>query len=334
MEKVYGKPVDPRQFKQDVIEDLESKAETAESRAARYRERADIEVNSCPICQGDDADRVHEMYGCTYVQCASCSHVYQTRILSEDALVAFYEENTDYASTYTSVDQLEYRLENITKPKIDFVRERADANSGRWLDVGCGVGTSIRYLEDLGWDAVGLEVSEDSVNTAAELLDVRLRQQTLEEYLTAEDIVEFDVVTMFGYLDLVPDPMADLRRVSETTRPGGTVAVHVPRFPSVAALVQRAFPDMAFRYLIWNVFHAFTTDSIQEAYDRHGFDTEAAWYYGLDTYELANTLSLAVEGFQDTDLYDYLLANFNEFQQTIDEDEMSDYMTVVGRKRR
>jgi SAM-dependent methyltransferase len=333
MDRHHGKPVDPRQFKQQTLENLEKKSRFHEKMSDRFVEEAENEVDVCPMCGSDARDTVFEQRGRPYVQCRDCSHVYQPRVLTEAQLVDFYEESSEYATTYTDPEQVDYRLEHITKPKMDFVRETIDIEQGRWLDVGCGIGTSIQYLESLGWDTVGLEISEDTVDAAAELLDISLTRQTLGEYLEDNPDAEFDVVTMFGYLDLVPDPMEDLARIADHLADDGWVAIHVPKFDSVSQYVQQAFPYQPFRYLTWNVLHAFTTESIDAAFDRSGFSLEAAWYYGLDVYELANALSLSVDGFQDSQLHTYLMDEFNEFQDVVDEHEMSDYMTAVGQKR-
>jgi Fe-S-cluster containining protein len=65
------------------------------------------------------------MYDIEWVQCRECTHVYQPEMLSQEALIDFYASSEDYAATYTDEEQLEYRLENITKPKFEFVLEQA-----------------------------------------------------------------------------------------------------------------------------------------------------------------------------------------------------------------
>lgn len=332
MKRYHGKPVDPRQFKGQTLSNLMEKSEFHEELSGQFLEEASLEVDACPICGSTERTVAVEQSGRNYSECSTCSHVYQSRILTEERFVEFYEESSEYATTYTHPEQIEYRLENITKPKIDFVRDRIDVSGERWLDVGSGVGTSVQYLESLGWDAVGLEVSEETVAAAEELLGVSLTQQTLSEYFDENPDAEFDVVTMFGYLDLVPNPIADLKLVREHLSDGGWIAIHVPQFESVTRLVQQSFDYEPFRYLTWNILHVFTIDSIETAFERVGFAPKAAWFYGLDLYELVNALSLTVEGFENTPLQEYLLENFNEFQAVVDDHEMSDYVTVVGQK--
>jgi Fe-S-cluster containining protein len=136
MYRYYAKQIDPRELKSNDINDLQQKVATSKERAAEYLSQTDLTVGECPICGIDQRDPVLEMYDIKGVQCRECTHVYQQEMLSQEALVEFYESSEEYAATYTDEEQLEYRLENITKPKFDFVLEKASLDSGRWLDVG------------------------------------------------------------------------------------------------------------------------------------------------------------------------------------------------------
>lgn len=332
MESHHGKNIDPRKLKQDDIQDLESKVEESREQACEYKSRTDLQIDECPVCQSAERETVLEMFGIVWKQCDSCSHVYQPEILSQKALTDFYESDEQYASTYTDEEQIEYRLEHVTKPKFDFLLDNIDTEPGRWLDVGCGNGGSVYYLDSLGWDATGLEISEHSVRTAADLFGVELQQQTLQEYSQNNPEAEFDAISMFGYLDLIEDPLADLQIASDMLSDGGYLAVHIPKYDSVSLRVQQTFPDQAVRVLGWNVLHFYTEESLKTLLRQTGFEAKTAWYYGLDFYELLMHLSLSIDGFVDSELYSYFMQYLNEFQQVIDTSEMSDYFTVIAKK--
>jgi cyclopropane fatty-acyl-phospholipid synthase-like methyltransferase len=332
MERYHGKRIDPRELKQNDIDDLESKVRESREQAQEYKSSTDLKIDQCPVCGEEEREAVLEMYGINWVQCHGCSHVYQPEILSQEALIEFYESDEDYASTYTDEEQMEYRLENVTKPKFDFVLDKIDVERGRWLDVGCGNGGSVHYLESLGWEADGLEVSEHSVQTAADYFGVEIHQRTLEEYHEKNPDAEFDGISMFGYLDLVQDPVSDLELASEMLGEGGYIAVHVPKYDSVSLRVQQTFPDQAVRVLSWNLLHFYTEKSLEEAFSQTGFEIRTTWYYGLDFYEMMMNLCLSVDDFMESDLYDYFMKNLNEFQQTVDNTEMSDYSTIIAEK--
>ncbi|WP_137286121.1 class I SAM-dependent methyltransferase [Halorussus salinisoli] len=331
MKTYHGKPVDPREFKHRDLSNLQERVEEKRQQARKFLDRADVDVDECYVCGSTEAEIVREMFGYEYAQCENCSHVYQTQRLPDDVLSEYYETDSEFASIYTDEEQIEYRLENITKPKIDFVVDHVDADDGRWLDVGCGVGASIKYLESEGWDAVGLEVSDQCVEVARDTLGVELEQRPIDEYAERNPDETFDVVTFFGYLEMIPHSMRDLRLAHEMLEPDGHVGLGVMNAESMSSMVHRAIPDRALRHSIPPIgVQQFTRESVEAAFDRTGFSAEAAWFFGLDFYELLTQLCLEIEEFQHSDLYSYLMDNLNEFQQVVDDDAESDYMVFVG----
>jgi len=330
MRSFHGKPVDPREFKGKNLSNLENRVSEARENAKRFSDKAEIEVNECYVCGSAERKIVREMYGYQYARCENCTHVYLTKRLPRDAADEFFETSSEFASTYTDDDQIQYRLENVTKPKIDFVLDEIEATEGRWLDVGCGIGSSLYYLESQGWDAVGLELSDDCIEVGKERFGVEMRQEPIEEFVT-EEPEWFDVVSFFGYFDLVPQPIEHLRIARELVHEDGDTVIGVTHADSVSSLVHEAIPNRAIRHSIPPVLiQQFTVESVATAFERTGFASETAWYFGLDFYELLKHLRLEIDGFGTSELYRYLMGNLNDFQLAIDEDEKSDYLMMIG----
>lgn len=339
-EKTYGKPVDPRSFKREIIENLSRAVKNAEQKARNYLEKADIEVDSCYICRSKEKSEViAEMYGFQYVRCLNCTHVYQTKRLSQDALAKLYEEDSAYARTYTDESQIKYRLENITKPLVEFIMKYVGETQGKWLDVGCGIGDLVSCVETRGpdtslrWKAVGIDVSKDCVETGSRIFNIDIRQQTLRQFANENPDMKFDVVSFLGYLDLTPEPIKDLSIACELLNENGIVVLRGPNHDSVSSLVQKALPDLSVRHMIPPFsIQQWTVKSAETAFKLTGFAPIAIWYLGLDFYELLNTLCLVVEGFQKSALYEFLMNNFNDFEKVIDEKGMSDKFMLIGKK--
>ncbi|MFP9193841.1 class I SAM-dependent methyltransferase [Natrialbaceae archaeon A-CW1-1] len=333
VQKYYGKPIDPRKFKQRDLSNLRDRVEVTRERAKEFRPRADIEVEACPVCDSPSREVACEMHGYEYVRCSQCTHVYLSTRLPEEALLEFYQSSSDFADHYTNEEQITYRLESIIEPKIEFVLDQIGLEKGRWLDVGCGIGGSVHYLESQGWEADGLDISEDCVEVAADVFEVSIQQRTLEEHV-ATDPDPYDVVSFFGYLCLIPQPMPDLQRARDLLTEEGTVCIGEMNHDSVSTQVQTTFPDWAVRHLIPpNGMHHFTEHSLATALHSTGFDRDAIWYFGLDFYEFLNHVRLAVDGFSSSPLYNYCLNNLSEFQHVIDKTEQSDYQLLVGSRR-
>ncbi|WP_458207736.1 class I SAM-dependent methyltransferase [Haladaptatus sp. NG-SE-30] len=334
MKTFHGKPIDPAEFKHRDLSDLQGRVEKKRQRAREFRPQADIEVEECYVCGSTDADTTREMFGYEYKRCNRCNHVYQARRLPRDVLNEYYQTDSDFASIYTDEEQLQYRLKNITKPKIDFVLNHIDNDAGRWLDVGCGVGASIEYLQSEGWDAVGLEISDECVSVAHDVFGIELEPTPIDEYVKKNPNKTFDVVTFFGYLEMVSHPMRDLQLAHDVLDPDGHLGVGVMNADSLSSRVHRAIPNRALRHSIPPVgLNQFTRESLETAFERAGFSGRSMWYFGLDFYELLTQLCLEIDGFQQSDLYSYLMENLTEFQQVVDDDAESDYMVSVAARQ-
>jgi SAM-dependent methyltransferase len=100
----------------------------------------------------------------------------------------------------------------------------------RVLDAGAGQGTFSKRLERLGFEVT----SVDGAPAAVEVLRARVRGPVYEAALEAlpfED-ASFDAAVLGEVLEHVEDDVAGLREIARVLRPGGVVAISVPRNPA------------------------------------------------------------------------------------------------------
>jgi SAM-dependent methyltransferase len=102
---------------------------------------------------------------------------------------------------------------------------------GRVLDIGCGSGSFLQRMRDLGWNTVGLDISPHGVFTT--------RLRGIEAYhgsLPHPSIPEasFDIVNFGAVLEHVHDPHRFLAAAREAVKPGGLIVCSVPNFDSWA----------------------------------------------------------------------------------------------------
>ncbi len=74
---------------------------------------------------------------------------------------------------------------------------------GRLLDVGCGYGWYVRLLQDLGWDAIGVEADGTAAATGRSRYGVRILKGTLEEQGLAS--ASFDAIVSRHSIEHVPE---------------------------------------------------------------------------------------------------------------------------------
>lgn len=108
-------------------------------------------------------------------------------------------------------------------------------NGRRLLDVGCGNGSYLEAMTELGWCATGVELDDDHVAALrARGLDVLCGTQALGHHEQC-----FDLVTLNFALEHFEDPLPVLDVVTRCLRPGGRVYITVPNLEGLEARLFR-----------------------------------------------------------------------------------------------
>lgn len=100
---------------------------------------------------------------------------------------------------------------------------------GRLLDIGCGSGRTLKWMQDLGWRVEGVDFDPGAVQSA--------RRRGLEAHLgTLEDQEYpndcFDAITMSHLIEHIHDPSQLLRECYRVLKPGGQLVIVTPNSES------------------------------------------------------------------------------------------------------
>jgi len=114
---------------------------------------------------------------------------------------------------------------------------------GRLLDIGCGNGSLVAPLLDLGWEVTGVEPDPVPAKLAREQFGLKVHEGTLEEVRLPE--AYFDVITMHHVIEHLPDPFGTLRECLRLLKPGGKLVIVTP---NIEGLGYRVFGN-AWSYL-------------------------------------------------------------------------------------
>ncbi len=131
---------------------------------------------------------------------------------------------------------------------------------GRALEIGCGHGAFVRLMQDLGFDAVGTELSGWVVEFAKRTFDVPVLRGRLE---TLDLEPGFTCIAAFDVLEHLSDPLETARRCGDLLAPDGVLLLQTPCYRGEG-------PD-------WSMFqkdehiHLFTEASIRLLLARAGF---------------------------------------------------------------
>jgi len=118
-------------------------------------------------------------------------------------------------------------LHEINPLRLDWIRQFADLDGCKVLDIGCGGGILTEAMAAAGATATGLDMAEKPLAVARlhqieSGLEVNYQQGTAEE-LASKEAGQYDVVTCLEMLEHIPDPSQVIASAYQLVRPGGEV---------------------------------------------------------------------------------------------------------------
>lgn len=103
--------------------------------------------------------------------------------------------------------------------------------NGRILDIGCGDGFFLKYLEEKGWKVCGVEPGEVGSRYAREVLGIEVFTGNLEDANFPDNW--FDAASLYAVFEHLPDPVKTLKEIGEILKPGGILFISVPNFGGI-----------------------------------------------------------------------------------------------------
>ena len=205
-----------------------------------------LEHPPCPLCgspvaqsmlQARDtwvADGVARAREFSVVRCRVCRACYTTPRFPEAA------KRLGYVGSYPFYQRARQVLGPLTEAEMRAFDRRAQLiarlcpRPGRILDLGMGDGAFLALMRRRGWETTGVDAEPDVVAYARERLGL--------EACTVADVEcdrlpagPFDVVTMWGLLQLTYRPQRFLENVRTALSPDGVIAIGVSNIGSLGA---------------------------------------------------------------------------------------------------
>lgn len=97
--------------------------------------------------------------------------------------------------------------------------------NGRLLEVGCGSGAILQSMNELGWQAEGVDFDPAAVEQARRK-DLTIHLGTLTELKLPENT--FDAIAASHFIEHVADPIGILRECHRLLKPGGLLVLTTP----------------------------------------------------------------------------------------------------------
>lgn len=278
----------------------------------------------CNGCGHAGFRRITEENGLPIVACRRCS------------LVRVHPRPTDAELKRFYAQYLEPGAEGLWRRATETMLRRDGSRLSRFfpapgeiLDVGCGFGFFLEWMQARGWRVNGCDASAAAVDYAGGRLQpgsIRLGAFQELDWPTAR----FDLITFWYVLHHLPDPRRALETAYAALRPGGLVAVRVP--------------NLTLFQLLWLLKH-FDTPPLRRLLEAIRKDTGSSnspynvldppvHLYGFTRSSLGNLLTST--GFQVTAAFnDGMVARGSRFNRFVDQalTGLADLVLALTRSR-
>jgi len=163
----------------------------------------------CPLCNSQNTLLAFEKRDICYFSCTQCQFVF-----SATAANANLENKiADFEPSYLQYfDEKKSDKKNHAK-MLAWINKQSTVKNKTWLDIGCGSGKLVNYLNQNGISAVGIEPSISLYNHFL-AGNSSFFCGTVNEFIKIHPEKKFDVITAFDVLEHINDPVHFMKNLS------------------------------------------------------------------------------------------------------------------------
>ena len=195
------------------------------------------------------------------VACRNCGLISHREIPSDQQLADYYarQYREDYHGEFTPSAHRVVREWRRGGALVDLLRGHLQAGD-RVLEVGAGIGCTVKQFELAGFEASGIEPGDGFRGFSQEKLQAAVRPGVWQQLMPDQ---AHDLVLLVHVMEHFNDPVKALRRIRQSIRPNGLLYIEVPNFGA-----PHAAPGRQFHYAhIYN----FTATTLKAACRTAGF---------------------------------------------------------------
>lgn len=156
--------------------------------------------------------------------CAGCGNAFPTKVVSLEEMQVYWNLNrvVTEEKDQEAIWRGRYREAEIWAQRTwDVVTPYLPPQPGRFIDIACGLGATVRFFQDRGWDAQGQD-ADPNTRIAHERLGIKSTIGQIEHIEYAE---KFDFISIAHAIYFISEPVEFIRRVRGMLNPGGVFLV-------------------------------------------------------------------------------------------------------------
>ena len=201
----------------------------------------------CPLCGEHDSDHAFQIDNFIYVECSDCGAIYTNPHVKEGVLTDLYSGGAykKYQSDLVNKGK-KIRSSILEDRKFKQVDQLSAVGKGSLLDVGCGNASFLNVCKEQGWSVQGVDPTKESANDALTNYGILVHEG---EFSAIDTHDMFDVITFWGVLEHLRDPVEALRRAVKLLKPNGLIVFEVPSADCFLSKYLHKYPFEAARYI-------------------------------------------------------------------------------------
>jgi 2-polyprenyl-3-methyl-5-hydroxy-6-metoxy-1,4-benzoquinol methylase len=206
-------------------------------------------INICPVCASEASTVYTVKDGFIHKKCDSCSFIYVSPRLNEEATHAFYNSSVNEVYNETKFHDPNEVLslddqDNLANYKI--IDSRVPHKTGKkLLEIGPGKGTFLRKAHQDGFEVHAIELNKTLIEQhrpfCKEIYEEDLLSLNLQNHF-------FDVIYFRDVMEHIPDVIPFLTRIREILKPGGLVVIDTHNIDSFVNQIAGKYHTVLFAF--------------------------------------------------------------------------------------
>ena len=218
---------------------------------------------TCPICANSSLKKIYiQKWGSSnFAQCATCKVIFQNP--QEAVSITKERYNEEYFRYEFENEENFFKL--VGKTFRDFQAHALLHPGAKVLEIGCATGLFLKYMEELGFEATGVEVCQESCEYGRSKHGVDIFNGVLEEAKFADET--FDFIHFSHLIEHLNDPRGFLKEVKRILKKSGFVIVTTP---NSSGLFSKFFNE-DWRCIVDDHLFLFNTSNLKLLLEQNGF---------------------------------------------------------------
>jgi 2-polyprenyl-3-methyl-5-hydroxy-6-metoxy-1,4-benzoquinol methylase len=232
-------------------------------------------LKKCPACGGNHLKKSRQYFDSHLAICEECRLVFVNPRPTEDWIDSYYAGSPVYGAGITDNGWFGSPQERLMELKMPESFKKYNTailddietymRPGKILDIGCSIGTLLRFARDRGWTVNGLEAAKDAAAYARNHHGLIVYTSGLSELYSER--TSYDCITMIHVLEHLTDFQLYLTEAWHLLKEKGILYIRVPNFSSLKYKLagQHYFLHVP-EHITW-----FSLNSMHHLLDKHKF---------------------------------------------------------------